>query len=111
MGGGTEGVTDVNVFKVVDITGMALGALGRITGLATAGVGRGSTFCDVKVEMRCCEALEGEGTLAGAAIKCVFGVDSVVNVVVEGVVTVSITLINIHALGPYVCAYINQTIY
>lgn len=93
------------------MTGTALGALGRITGLATAGVGRGSTFCDVKVEISCCEALDGEGTLAGAAIKCVFGADSVVNVVVEGFITVSITLINIHALGPYVCAYIDQIIY
>lgn len=87
----------------MDITGTALGALGNITGFATAGVGKGSTFCDVKVEMSCCEALEGGGTL-GAAIKCVFGTDSDVNDVVKGVVTVSITLINIQALGPYVCA-------
>lgn len=43
-GGGPVGVTDVKVFKVVDITGTALGALGNITGLATAGVGRGGTF-------------------------------------------------------------------
>lgn len=87
----------------MDITGTALGGLGKITGLATAGVGRGSTFCDVKDEIRCCEALEeeGGGTL-GAAIECILGVDSGVNDVVEGVVTVSITLINIHALGPYV---------
>jgi len=59
----------------------------------------------VKVEIRCWDALEGGGTL-GAAIKCVFGADSAAKVVVEGVVTVSITLINIHALGPYVCAYV-----
>jgi len=43
-GGGPVGVTDVKVFKVVDITGTAVGALGNITGFATAGVGRGSTF-------------------------------------------------------------------
>jgi len=43
-GGGPVGVTDVKVFKVVDITGTALGAFGNITGLATAGVGSGSTF-------------------------------------------------------------------
>lgn len=103
-GGGPVGVTDVKVFKVVDITGTAVGAFGNITGFATAGVGSGSTFWDVKVEIRCWDKLEGEGTL-GAAIKCVFGADSAANVVVEGVVTVSITLINIHALGPYVCAY------
>jgi len=91
----------VKVFRVVDITGIALGALGKITGLATAGVGKGSTFFDVKVEMRCWEAFEGGGAL-GAAIRCVLGVVSAVNVVDEGVVTVSITLISIHALGPYV---------
>lgn len=104
-GGGPVGVTDVKVLRVVDITGIALGALGKITGLATAGVGRGSTFCDVKVEMRCWVVLAGGGGTLGAAIKCVFGADSAENVVVEGVVTVSITLINIHALGPYVWAY------
>lgn len=104
-GGGPVGVTDVKVLRVVDITGTALGALGKITGLATAGVGRGSTFCDVNVEIRCWVALAGEGGTLGAAIKFVFGVDSTENDVVEGVVTVSITLINIHALGPYVCAY------
>lgn len=88
----------------MDITGTALGGFGKITGLATAGEGKGSTFCDVKDEIRCCEALEGGGTL-GAAIECILGAGSGVNDVAEGVVTVSITLINIHALGPYVWAF------
>jgi len=52
-GGGPVGVTDVKALRDVDITGTALGVFGKITGLATAGVGRGSTFCEVKVEMRC----------------------------------------------------------
>lgn len=43
-GGGPDGATDVKVLRDEDITGTALGALGKITGLATAGVGKGSTF-------------------------------------------------------------------